>query len=83
MLAFQKNPKNRKNDSGVKARTELNLSCVFCIVFFVVVVVVERVLLLNVLTVWGDERVFPQLCVVCELGVSGVLHSAGAVVERG
>lgn len=56
--------------------------CIFCIVFFVVVVV-ERVLLLIVLTVWGDERVFPQLCVVCELGVSGVLHSAGAVVERG
>lgn len=82
MLAFQKKPKNRKNDSGVKARTELNLSRIFCIVFFVVVVV-ERVLLLNVLTVWGDERVFPQLCVVCELGVSGVLHSAGAVVERG
>lgn len=49
----------------------------------VVVIVVEWLLLLIVLTVWGDECVSLQVCVVCELGVSGVLHSAEAEVERG
>lgn len=76
MLAFQK---KKKNDSGVKARTELSPSCIFV----VVVLVVDGVLLLIVLIVWGDKFVFLQVCVVCELGVSGVLHSSGAVVQRG
>lgn len=68
--------KKRRNDSGVKARTELSTSCIF-------------LLLLWGCCCWlswlsgGDECVFLQVCVVCELGVSGVLHSAGAAVERG